>query len=372
MEVRRESARTKRTVVTMERDWTVSQESRKARKARQSKAPSPIPIWRFALFFVAGFLGAVVVVWAQQSWGERDEAPPPEETRRVRGRHVARLNTVFRRIEACLSTERYGDAFLELKEAERVAPADPRVHHGFGEVYRNLDRAELAEKAYRKALLLDPDYQIVKIRLAQILCKLGKNEEAVGLLREVQKKQPKNPALWAALARNAMRLGKPGEAITWLEKYNAALGRQVWGCANLGRAYAEAGNHEAAEKAFREAIAIDPKTRLAYLWLGQLLVATGRKTEAEHFLETFRLHWRLSDEIRTLERALLRRPDNFRALVGLARARYAMGKVREALIPLKRAVELAPDDQQLRGLYEKLSREAQMANEHEKPVQSSR
>jgi predicted Zn-dependent protease len=61
-------------------------------------------------------------------------------------------------------------------------------------------------------------------------------------------------------ALRAVDLGGDQErAIALLEKYNAAEGRQAWGYAHLGRAYALAGDLERAEAAYREAMAMDPR-----------------------------------------------------------------------------------------------------------------
>jgi Flp pilus assembly protein TadD len=258
-----------------------------------------------------------------------------------------------------LMAERYAEAFEEFAAVSRLDPREARSYMGMGEAAKHLDYDELAEENYRKAIKLEPRLHEAKMALAQILCDFGKHTEALGVLRELEKERPEDPLVWAELAINTLRLGRPEEAVPLLEKYNAARGKQDWGYENLGRAYAEAGEMEKAERAYREAIAINPQTALAHLWLGQLLRTTGRKDEAERALETFRRLRALQTEMRLLEQKINRNPGNVRAHVELARVRRLLGKGREALIPLERALEIAPDDAKLRKLYENVRRKVE-------------
>ncbi len=256
--------------------------------------------------------------------------------------------------QALFERQRYTRAFQEFRRAAELAPDDPRPYFGLGEVFRNLDRGEQAAKAYRWSLRADGTYLGAKLQLANVLCELGQNEESNRLLDEVAKVAPGDSNVWAQRAKNAMRLGKPEVAVAQLELYNAAKGKQAWGYANLGRAYAAIGRTGEAERAFRVALEIDPKHVLGNLWFGQLLVANGRQDEATKILDLFQELRRLQGLEQRLERALLRRPNSATVLANLAMTRYRLGEYRDADVVLKRALELQPNHAELRDLERKL------------------
>ena len=169
-----------------------------------------------------------------------------------------------------------------------------------------------------------------------------RDEEALTLLKDTNRKYPDRPQVWAAIVRNEMKLGRAEEAIRWLTKYNAVQGRQAWGYERLGRAYAESGNPGGAEKAFRQALEVDPKTILCQLWLGQLLMAEGREEEAKIYFADYRRLMRFKRLERHYEMALLKNPQDLEALSHLALYRHHLGKNKEAWIPLQKALEIAP------------------------------
>ncbi len=312
---------------------------------------------RLTAYFCCGVLAACLVTFVQRSVEPDAPSRRPEPARPASITPVRSpaINSLLARGVKCLVSERIADAHRAFTRASELAPKDARPYRGLGDVYRLLDRDQLAEQAYRTACELDPGFLAAKVRLAHVLCRLGSNDEAVTLLNEALQQTPDDPILWVALATNAMRLGKPAEAIPWIEKYNAVRGKQVWGLAHLGRALAELGRVEEAEKAYREAIATDPKTTQAYLWLGQLLVTTGRRAEAERMVMVFRENMNLKAHMRRLQLLLLGEPNNVKTLRELARARYRLGRVEDALRVLRRAISLAPEDSGLRALYEEYS-----------------
>ncbi|MBN1421309.1 MAG: tetratricopeptide repeat protein [Planctomycetes bacterium] len=344
------------------------------RKRRREAPPSEraFTVPSFLAFFTLGILlaaGASGILHAFRSGPA--EAPPrprpaaapaPAAGKGTAGVNRERAEEVFQRGYAHLSNERYGEAVRDFEEAARLDPTDPRPHVGLAKIHQALDYDERAEQAYRKAIALDPTFDDAKVFLAQILCDFGRNEEALGLLEEVARRAREDSIVWAEIAVNQMRLGYPEKAIPLLERYDRAAGRQAWGPMNLGRALADVGRIDEAEKAYREALAIDPKISLAYLWLGQLLMAKGRREEAEPLLRTYRELRTLHTEEHQLNLAVSRGSEDPRVfvnvLVRLAQVRHLLGKEREAVIPLRWALEYAPGDAKLRKLFEDQARRA--------------
>jgi predicted Zn-dependent protease len=204
-----------------------------------------------------------------------------------------------------------------------------------------------------------------RLKLAQVIYELGKHEESVRLLTEIDREKPGEPPVWWLLARNESRRGRPKEAIPWLERYTAALPRNPNGWAYLGRARSDLGDFAASEKDYRTGLSLEPNLTIGWLWLGQLLVATGRKPEAEQALANFRKLKALDDEVKRCLRDLLRHPDDADVLMRLAQARTQLGQYRDAMVPLRRLLELKPGDPQLIQARDELIRAIERVRKQE-------
>lgn len=250
---------------------------------------------------------------------------------------------------------RYAEALEALSRASKIDPTVPDSYHYMGEVYQKLLLVDEAEQSYRQALAVRPSYSPSAKSLAMLLYEAGRYEEAVALLEDLRSRRPNDSFVLAELAINATALGDPEKAIALLEQYNAIEGKQAWGYTHLGRAHADAGNTDQAEEAYRQALAIAPTFPLAHYWLGQLLVATGRKEESKKPLAEYRRLRKLEDEAHQLNMALARNPDDVNALVAMARVRYLLGDSAQSLAMLERARRVAPHDQKLLNLYRQVS-----------------
>ncbi len=298
-----------------------------------------------------GLVVAAVATFSVRAWSRSAsrEAAPTAEASREAGR-------ALRRGGELLKGERYVDAFREYTRAAELTPSDFRPYFGLGQVYENLERIELAEGCYRKALERNPEHAPSKLKLAQTLNQTGRHAESIALLKSLLERDPGEPVLLWGLGYNELRRGHPEEAIRWLEKYTKALPSNPYGHAYLGRAHADLGHDEVAERCYRKALSLDSNLFTAWLWLGQLLVATGRRSEAEGPLERFEYLRGLEEQVRRCQRKLLRKPGDIDTLVALARARSLLGRTAEALIPLRKALELQPDNRKLHRMYREFRR----------------
>jgi tetratricopeptide (TPR) repeat protein len=256
---------------------------------------------------------------------------------------------------ARLSSERHADALEDFFRAARMAPEAAEPYLGMGTVYAKLQLYSQAEKAFREALRLDPTCWPARHGLARILGDLGRHEEAIAFLREIARDQPDAAFVWAELGLNALRMGKPSEAIPLIEKYLTLEGGHPWGHAHLGRALADLGETDRAEASLRKAVEIEPRMALARLWLGQLLIKSGRREEGERHLKIFRTIGDLTLQSHRLEQRLAKDPDDLPALIGLARIRALLGKASNALIPIRRAMELAPQNEEVLLLHREIA-----------------
>ncbi len=353
-----------------------------ARKPRKDTRPLRLAVSCF-LFFAVGFSLAAGVSLALHTTGRRHTEPvspeiPARQSKPLRSEQItprrperattpdpqakADAQVCFQKGRQHLQMERLADAFKEFSKASQLDPTAPDPYVGLAKVYEALDYDERAMEACRKAVEIDPKYHGARVALARLLSDFGKNEESLALLTDADKTNPNDPLVWAEMAVNRIRLGTPEKAIPLLERYNQARGKQAWGHAHLGRAHADAGELEAAEAAYRQALAIDPNMELGNLWLGQLLVVTGRKEQAAPRFKAFQRLRNLQTRQRKLEQAVARKPESTKAhvdvLVRLAHVRQLLGRPREAVTPLQKALQLEPDDPRLRKLYEDQLRRA--------------
>lgn len=332
----------------------VPQHLRKVQK--EAKKPSRLRLWldsfpgTFALCFVLGLALSLAVTLAGRVSGVADGArlDTPEQQAKAQP-HIQQGNEL-------LEAELFAEAFGEFTKAAELVQSDPRPHYGLGSIYHELDRLLLAEEALREALRRDPQYTPAKLKLCSVLYERGEHEESVRILKSVEKTRPNNPAVLWQIARNELRDGHPEEAILWFRKYVDRLPGNAYGLAHLGRALSETGDYEGAEEHYRRALQLDSRLILGWLWLGQLLVATDRRPEAETALAEFRRLRDLDALVKRCERALLRRPDNLKALIRLSQARASLGEYRKALIPLERAMQLEQGNAELERLHGEISR----------------
>ncbi len=347
-------------------------------------------VWDFVLFFGVGFSLAAGASLALHAAGSTDRAsvssngselltdlkpdvqtdPAENAQESVSPRALSAPNAetlqaaeeTFQRGHDYFKAERFGDAHREFTAAALLNPTDPRPHVGLAKVCQAMDYSLRAEQAYRKAIEIDPGFHPGRLELAKLLCDFGKNWEALELLRDESRTHQQDPLVWAEIALNEIRLGRPTRAIPLLKKYTKAHNRDDWGYVHLGRAYADAELLQQAQQAYRLGLEINPNSEKGNLWLAQLLLATDRKEQAEPRLAKFHKLRTLNTQEWELEQAVARRPENVqthvRLLVRLSYTRQQLGKPRQALTPLKTALELAPSDVRLQKLYRNQLRRA--------------
>ncbi|MFQ6046845.1 MAG: tetratricopeptide repeat protein [Gemmatimonadales bacterium] len=176
------------------------------------------------------------------------------------------------------------------------------AHNLLGLAYQLVDQPERALEAFEHALKLNPHYVDAHINRGVVLASLGRSEEA---------------AEDFAVARRS-----GGERREGVPSHHAA--RLANKHAELGEAYAEAGQLSQAIEQYREALKLGPTFHDLRYRMGQLLLEAGRSLEAR---EEF-------------EQVMKARPHS-----GEAKGSYGM------------ACYLAGDPQSARAVWEKLARE---------------
>ena len=130
----------------------------------------------------------------------------------------------------------YDEAEKEYRDAIRINPNYADAHNNLGNLLKNLKRYEEAEKEYREAIKINPDYAYTHNNLGNLLQNLKRYEEAENEYREAIKINP-----------------------DYAEIHN-----------NLGNLLQNLKRYEEAEKEYREAIKINPNDILAHQNISEL------------------------------------------------------------------------------------------------------
>lgn len=242
-------------------------------------------------------------------------------------------------LAACLGRTmvRNGDWRDSLTYWSKTAQSQPqcaRALAGLGLAHFDKGRIDDAERLYRKAIELSPDYPQPRINMASLLLARGKTKEAEESLREI---------LRLPLGRGA--LSGPVQH-------------------NLGVIFLEAGRIQAAYDAFKIAVEAGMGSLSQHGVIRAWLRLNPPKEERGQLEEMFRRilrkdpghlgtlndfgllcinEGRAAEAVPLLERALAQAPDFVNARINLGLALTSLGRYPEAHVHLRRAASLAPD-----------------------------
>jgi tetratricopeptide (TPR) repeat protein len=248
------------------------------------------------------------------------------------------------------------EARKQFAEGVRLAPNDVLAHVHLGMAVHALGDSKQAEQHYLRARDLDPeaptpyfalgrlDYgpgnypqQLEYLRLflertarpgpayhemAQIYAHRGDSERAIEFGRKAVEEQPDNPVFWQFLGKAYHGLSASEHLPAAVRCFQEAAKLRpddgsIW--LDLGRAYASIQRWEEAVQAFRRARATDPDNGETHFHLGQALQALGRAEEARRELALFRLYTDYTNQLKPLQEALARDPENAALKLDLAR-----------------------------------------------------
>jgi tetratricopeptide (TPR) repeat protein len=195
-------------------------------------------------------------------------------------------------------------ALDEYVAAQRYSAERPESRLNLGLLALRRGDASAAEKLYREALVLAPDFAPAYVNLADLLRAQGREEEGERVLREGLSRAPRSAELHHALGLLHVRRQ-----------------RYVAGLAALAQAARLA--PENARYQYVHAVALHDR---------------GKPREA----------------VKILEAALRRNPVDRDVLIALAQYQAGLGRREEALAHARRLVELAPGDQALRQLLSRV------------------
>lgn len=154
-----------------------------------------------------------------------------------------------------------------------------------GRKFQQQAKYTAAERAYRKAIKINPDFVEAFNNLGNVLVDRERLNEAAGAYRKALKLQPEHPMLMNNLG-NALQLqGENDKAVEWFEKALVQDPDYADALSNLGNAFNGLSNLEKAIESYRKAINIDPGNKEAHNGLANVL---GQKKEFDEAIGLYK------------------------------------------------------------------------------------
>ncbi len=268
---------------------------------------------------------------------------------------------------ALFAERRYADALHAIATALSLQPELPTaatLYLHMGRAERELGRFEKAAAHFERATKIDPDSVEPLLDLAKLRLQQGRAEEADRILDGVRASWSGDPATLHNVAEALRTQGRSAEAIA---NYRAALQIDVDFApahAGLGIALFQRERYEEAMAALEQALTLQPDLPIAgsslHVFLGRTAQALGRPEAAEHFaravrndprdrealdhLAMARFGQQRYEEALSLYRIMAEMdPDNALTHSNLGATLYHLGRLREALASIERALALDPD-----------------------------
>jgi tetratricopeptide (TPR) repeat protein len=222
---------------------------------------------------------------------------------------------------------------LYARAALDLAPAHTEALLLSASLLEQLGQYELAGQTYALLPSDHPTFHAGEIGRAETLRALGRDDEALAVLRALSLSHADILLVRMAYADALRRAEQFDEAVT---AYDAAVtlvrapAQQHWGLFySRGVANERAGNWPAAEADFRQALALNPDQPQVLNYLGYSFVDRGEN---------------LTEALALIERAVAARPDAGYIIDSLAWAYFRLGRYEDALPQMERASLLEPVD----------------------------
>ena len=232
---------------------------------------------------------------------------------------------------------------LALAEKGKDLHAAAPIYAGLGEVYARSRRERRAEELWLKAVAADPDFYPAQLKLAELSADRGLPAHAAAQLAALEARQkPPTLKVLRAEANLALRRGRRAEAEALFGKLSDAEHDDA---DSLHERFSFARSRGLVDQALQrldEIARVRPDLLSTALDRAELLDGIGRSQEA-HL---------------TLEAALLVAPEDARLLERDGRLLHKLGREPDALPRLRRALELRPQNPELRAYLAELEARA--------------
>jgi arylsulfatase A-like enzyme/Flp pilus assembly protein TadD len=166
------------------------------------------------------------------------------------------------------------------------------------------DETKEAERTFQLVIERHPTFFLGYLRYARFLMNQERPAEARDLWLDLQEDMPRFVGIAPRLAEAEIEAGQPERAAERLEEHLAVQGDDPLAWAQLGRAHALSGNPDDAERAYRQALSIQPTQSQAAEGLVSLLEDQDRVQAARTTLEGLLLQAPEDPVLQNLKREL--------------------------------------------------------------------
>jgi len=221
----------------------------------------------------------------------------------------------------------YTTAEQILKQVIALKPEKVDAYYFLGNTYIKLEKIELAEQNFQKALEIDPQHQASLIALIDLYDKTNQPMKRIPLMERIAE--------------------ETRDAETWFA---------------VGNLYNQIGNKEKAKESYRKALAIDPEFTGAIVNLSIILFDEGSYNEAIPYLEkafekapdntfiaarlatAYQRSGRTQEAIDKYENVLAKDPNNIQAYLNLISIYRSNGNNTKAIEKINALKKVAPDN----------------------------
>ena len=209
----------------------------------------------------------------------RTGAPPAEVTAVLQRAVSANSQSVAARLSLIGHYLRLKDtraALTAAQEAAAAMPTEPRILNALGQSQEAAGELNQAIETFNRLAAQEPNSTAPLLRLAAIYGRQKDYAKAIEVLRRAQKIAPAEPAVGRDLVLGYMLMAKPDDAIKEAKSFQKAAPKLALGYTLEGDVYAATKRWAPAERAYREALKVEPNSEQAAIKLHGALVARAR------------------------------------------------------------------------------------------------
>jgi tetratricopeptide (TPR) repeat protein len=222
---------------------------------------------------------------------------------------------------------RYEEVLIQTSKLLKDFPNNVILYNIFGAANQGLGKLKKAVEAYKKAILIKPDYAEVYNNMGLALTELGQPEAAIEALDKAIFHKPDNAAAYYNLGKVLQEKGKLEEAIEYFKKSLDIEPNFVEAYNNIGNALKDQGKLDQAIEAYKEALSVKPDYATAYNNMGNA------------FQDQDKLH----EAIEAYNNALNLNPNFVEAYNNMGKTFQDLGKLQVAKEAFKKALTINPD-----------------------------
>lgn len=245
---------------------------------------------------------------------------------------------------AYLHLFRYKAAYACLSCWIEIQPDAAKAYQWRGWALERLNKPKGAAEDYRRALELDPDLLLVRLRVAEMLLEDKRAPEALPHLERLYRQAPDNPEVMARLGMCRYYQNRTDEARRLMEAAVVHLPKDAALLTHLAKLDLQQGHGDAAEQRLRTVLQVDPSDTEALYTLVSVLQFQGRSADS---IATLKEYERRKEELDRVNKLLQEvadspsaRPADYSELGDLL---LRIGRDRQGLYWLDHALELDPD-----------------------------